>query len=131
MYMDFADKLCYAMSIRGITAKELSHRTNISESRISQYRKGVYKPKTDAMNSLAVGLMVNPNWFDGTSDDMETYQNYQCEGDLTPFDMRLLNCFHKADDNIKKAICLILDVNTKGIKMQQTREFTEEQINDC
>ena len=130
MYMDFAEKLCVAMNVRNVTAKELAHRTGISESRISQYRKGVYKPKTDAMNKLAIGLSVNPNWFDGTSDDMETYQNYQCEGDLTPFDMRLLNCFHKSDDNFKKAICLILGINTKGIKIKQTREFTEDQIND-
>lgn len=130
MYMDFAEKLCVAMSLRNVTAKELAHRTGISESRISQYRKGVYKPKTDAMNKLAIGLSVNPNWFDGTSDDMETYQNYQCEGDLTPFDMRLLNNFHKADNNIKKGICLILGIDTKGIKIKQTKEFTREQIDD-
>jgi transcriptional regulator with XRE-family HTH domain len=128
--MDFAEKLCVAMSIRDVTAKELAHRTGISESRISQYRKGVYKPKTDAMNKLAVGLSVNPNWFDGTSDDMETYHDYQKEGDLTPFDMRLLNAFHNSDDNIKEALCLILGIDAKGVRIEQTREFTEEQISD-
>ena len=130
MYIDFADKLTIAMTARNVTAKELAQRTGISESRISQYKKGVYKPKTDAMTKLAVGLNINPHWFDGTSDDMETYHDYKNEGDLTPFDMRLLNSFHQADDNLKKAICLLLDIDTTGIRISQSRVFTEEQINN-
>lgn len=130
MYMDFIEKLEIAMSLRNVNAKELSKRTGISESRISQYRKGVYKPKRDAMNKLAIGLNINPYWFDGTSEDMETFHDYQKEGDLTPFDMRLLNAFHKADNNIKEAICLIIGIDTKGHAIKQTKEFTESQIND-
>ena len=130
MYMDFSEKLETAMSLRNVNAKELAKRTGISESRICQYRKGVYKPKRDAMNKLATALSVNPYWFDDTSEDMETYHDYQNEGDLTPFDMRLLNAFHKADDNIKEAICLIIGIDTRGYKIKQTKVFTEDQINN-
>lgn len=122
MYMDFSDKLVTAMQVRGVTARELAKRSGISESRISQYRKGVYKPKRDAMNKLATVLGVNPYWFDGTSEDeeIEKYKTLQDARDLTSFEMRLLNQFQLADENVKKGICYILGIDTTG-KMDKSK----------
>ena len=108
--MDFVDKLIRAMQMRGMTSKELAKRSGISQSRISQYKKGVYRPKQDAMIKLATALNVNPYWFDGTSEDMEIYKEYKNVQDLTPFEKQLLNQFQLADENVKKGICCILGI---------------------
>ena len=130
MQLDFSEKLAIAMKTRGVTAKELAKRSGISESRISQYKRGVYKPKSDAMNCLAKALTVNPYWFEGTSDEMDTFPHFQSEHDLTPFDMKLLNMFHRADNNTKEGICLILGIDTRGVNIKQTRVFSDNEINN-
>ena len=131
MDMDFSDKLVAAMQMRGVTSRELAKRSGISESRISQYRKGVYEPKRDARNKLATALHVNPYWFDGTSEDMEI-KKYKTAQDLTPFEMRLLNQLQLADENVKKGICYILGIDATGRKLESKRPngCGESEINE-
>lgn len=129
MFSSFNDRLCYIMSERMITSKELSYRTGISMSRISQYRKGIYKPKSEAMKKLADALIVNQDWLEGISDDMFAYPEYKTVQDLTPFEMRLLNQFQAANDNIKQGICFILGIDTKGTLMNFTKKFSDNEIN--
>ena len=131
MYMDFSDRLVAAMQMRGVTSKELAKRSGIPESTISRYRKGAYKPKRDTMNKLAAALRVNPYWFDGTSEDVEICKKTKMGQDLTPFEMRLLNQFQFADENVQKGICYILGIDTKGKKLESKRpnECGKNEIN--
>ena len=127
----FSERLCQIVKENDISWAELSRRTNLSTARISQYKTGIYTPKPDALFILAEALNVSPDWLGGMSDTKECYPTYRYLQDLTPFDMKLLNAFHKSDDTTKHGICILLGIDANGSNIQQTREFTEEQFNDC
>lgn len=127
---EFKDRLRFAMTYRQTTATELAFRTGISQSRISQYRKGIYRPKSEAVKKIADALMVNPDWLECESEDMEIFPSFKTVEDLTPFEMRLLNQFQKADDNVKRGICYILGIDEKGSKIDVIHTFSDSEIND-
>lgn len=60
-----AERLNKAMEQRGVTARELSKRTGITESDISHYRKGDYQPKRERVYFLSRALNVSPGWLMG------------------------------------------------------------------
>ena len=127
----FSERLCQIVKESNISWAELARRTGMSTARISQYKTGMYAPKSDALFSLAESLNVNPDWLGGISDVKECYPTYRYLQDLTPFDMRLLNAFHRSDDVVKQGICVLLNIDSRGCEIKQTREFSDEQINDC
>lgn len=53
------------MKTREITAAELSRRSGIRASSISDYLKGKYEPKQDKIDKLAEALSVSPAWLMG------------------------------------------------------------------
>lgn len=68
---EFKYRLEKALSIRGMKAIDLVNKTGISESAISQYRKGLTKPKHDRLVKIADALSVNPSWLLGLDVPME------------------------------------------------------------
>lgn len=62
---DFRTRLEYALNFRGLKPVDLSKRTGISESTISQYRSGYAKPKEKKLLTLANALSVSPSWLMG------------------------------------------------------------------
>ena len=61
-----------ALTMSGISARELSRRTNIAESVISQYRSGRMKPRdTERVYLLASVLNVSPGWLMGYDSSMQ------------------------------------------------------------
>jgi len=126
----FSDRLCQAVEENNISWADLARRTKLSTARISQYKTGLYTPKSESLYLIAEALNVNPDWLGGMSDSKECYPTYRYLQDLTPFDMRLLNAFHKSDDSVKQGICVILGLDSKGTKIVQTREFSEDEINN-
>lgn len=54
-----------ALQQSGLTAAELSRKTGISESTISQYRSGYSQPKKERGEILAKALDVDPAWLMG------------------------------------------------------------------
>ena len=67
----FKERFNEALSIRNIKPIELSEKTGISESTISQYRSGYAKPKDDKLVVLSNALDVNPVWLMGLNVPME------------------------------------------------------------
>ena len=63
-----AKRLNEAIARKNITAVELSRKTGISESDISNYRHARYLPKQGNVFLLALALNVNPSWLWGLSD---------------------------------------------------------------
>lgn len=61
----FAQQLKTAMRERGITQTELSTRTGISKSGISQYLSGIHKPGDKALTALADALDVPEEYLVG------------------------------------------------------------------
>lgn len=67
----FANRLNTAMRIRNIKATELSERTGISKSSLSEYINGKYEAKQDGVYLLAKALDVNEAWLMGLDVPME------------------------------------------------------------
>lgn len=67
----FSKRLNEALSIRGMKPIELSEKTGLHKSRISQYINGVYEAKQDALYVIAKALNVNEAWLMGYDVPME------------------------------------------------------------
>ncbi len=61
----FAERLIEAMRIRNIRAIKLCEMTGLSQSDISNYRHGYYKPNPASLIKIAKALDVAPEWLDG------------------------------------------------------------------
>lgn len=67
----FANRLKTAMRIRNLKATELSEKTGISKSSLSEYINGKYEAKQDGVYLLAQALNVNEAWLMGLDVPME------------------------------------------------------------
>lgn len=77
MSIHFINRLKSIMSERKITQSELSKRTGIRQSSISDWLNGRYEPKQDKIYIIAQALGVSPSWLLGydetTSNQTEGY----------------------------------------------------------
>lgn len=77
MSIHFINRLKNIMSERKITQSELSKRTGIRQSSISDWLNGRYEPKQDKIYLIAQALGVSPSWLLGydetTSNQTEGY----------------------------------------------------------
>lgn len=77
MSIHFINRLKSIMSERKITQSELSKRTGIRQSSISDWLNGRYEPKQDKIYLIAQALGVSPSWLLGynetTSNQTEGY----------------------------------------------------------
>ena len=67
----FSNRLKTAMRIRNIKATELSEKTGIAKSSLSEYINGKYEAKQDGVYLLAKALDVNEAWLMGLDVPME------------------------------------------------------------
>lgn len=67
----FANRLNAAMRLRNIKASELSEKTGISKSSLSEYINGKYEAKQDGVYLLAKALNINEAWLMGLDVPME------------------------------------------------------------
>lgn len=95
----FANRLNTAMRIRNIKASELSEKTGISKSSLSEYINGKYEAKQDGVYLLAKALNVNEAWLMGLDVPMErndfrmaSYDGVDTEG-LDEDDIKEINRF--------------------------------------
>ena len=71
----FSNRLNTAMRIRNIKATELSNKTGIAKSSLSEYINGKYEAKQDGVYLLARALDVNEAWLMGLDVPMERRDN--------------------------------------------------------
>ncbi len=64
----YASRLKYALAKAAVSQKDLSERTGISRTAISQYLSGKYTPSRDRANRLAEVLGVSTGYLDGTEE---------------------------------------------------------------
>lgn len=67
----FSNRLNTAMRIRNIKATDLSEKTGIAKSSLSEYINGKYEAKQDGVYLLAKALSVNEAWLMGLDIPME------------------------------------------------------------
>ena len=71
---EIKDRLAEALQFRGMTAAELSRKSGVDKGSISNYLKGKFLPKSNAIGSMAKALNVSPAWllgYDLTIDGQE------------------------------------------------------------
>lgn len=71
---EIKDRLAEALQIRDMTAAELSRKSGVDKGSISNYLKGKFVPKQNAIGAMAKALNVSPAWllgFDLTIDGEE------------------------------------------------------------
>lgn len=68
-----ANRLKEAMTIRGLRQADLSEKTGIVKSAISQYLSGKVTPKQDKIFLLSEALSVSPAWLMGANVPMEKH----------------------------------------------------------
>ena len=73
--ISFSTRLNEAILIRNIKPIELSRKSGVSKSSISEYLKGKSKPLQDGVLSLAKALDVNEAWLMGSDVPMERQDN--------------------------------------------------------
>lgn len=61
----FSERLSQALKSQGVTQAELSSRTGIPKSAISQYISGKFSPKQDRVYLICKVLGVSPAWITG------------------------------------------------------------------
>ena len=108
----------------GMSYQALAERTGLSKSTLQRFESGKIKNIPLAqLQTLATGLRTTPEWLLGLYDDPDVNSHYMFTSQLTPFDMRLLNNFHKADDEMKKAVCKLLDVEPTWSKFDSPEPY--------
>lgn len=67
---EIKDRLIQVLREKNITPKELSEKTGIPKSSISQYMSGYAKPKQDRIYLISKALDINPTWLLGYDVDI-------------------------------------------------------------
>ena len=80
----FANRLKRAMQIRNIKAIELSEKTGISKSSLSEYISGKYEAKQNGIYLLAKALDISEAWLMGL--DVPMQRNF--DNNITPLDKK-------------------------------------------
>ena len=89
-------RLAKALAIRGMKQSELSEKTKIPKSAISQYLSGIFEPKQDRLYIIAQALNVDPVWLMGFDVPMEKgKENSPNELSLTEGEKMLLDLFNR------------------------------------
>ena len=70
-----AERLKYAMELRGVSQAELCKKTDICKSSVSTYLKGSYEPKQHNIYKMAQVLRVSPDWLAGRDVPIDSAPN--------------------------------------------------------
>lgn len=125
---DFTSRLNRVISEKNIKAAEISRRTGISKPRISQYTKGIYVPKADAICAIANALGVSESYLLGNSDDSSPLYNRSQKFKLLPV-IGEIACGYPVFANQEDDGAVITDIDTdadfcliaKGDSMKDAR----------
>lgn len=101
-YKTFSQRLSEAMTMRNMTAAELSRRTGIGESAISRYKQGVSLPHRVSLSKIAETLCVMPGWLVGDSDVMEGL--CESESGFTKAEKNLVVRYRRLTHNEKELV---------------------------
>ena len=97
----------------GLTQKELSEKTGISESTLSQYKGGYSKPKDKRLALLANALEVAPAWLMGLNVPMEPITDSftiagEAEDEQSARNKEFIELFKDADPVVQESVVNIL-----------------------
>lgn len=104
--VDFGVRLKEALNIRKMTPSELSEKTKISKSSISQYMSGYTNPSDGRIYTLAKALNVSEAWLIGYDVPMQGEKAVVPE--IEPDHLELISLYAMCTDEQKKSIMTLL-----------------------
>lgn len=112
---ELKDRLKTGLEIRDMKPIELSEKTGISKSAISQYLSGYAKPKQDRIYLISKALNVDPGWLMGFDVSMEP----KVSGTLTNYEIASISNKLRTDEGAQRLMQLYFnkldDINKKRI----------------
>lgn len=106
-YQVTAQRLRDALNRAGLRAQDLSNRSGIGKSSISQYLSGSHAPSNKSAGAMAEVLGVNPVWLMGFDVPMNAPL---VPGEFSEFEIAIITALRSADASTRKAVCKLLDV---------------------
>ena len=107
-------RIADALSIRNMKQSELSEKTNIPKSAISQYISGAFEPKQDRIYIIAKALNVSEAWLMGYDVPMERQKQPPIDkGNLTDEEQEWLELFRRIPESSQSAALLLFDLFEK------------------
>lgn len=121
---ELKNRLTLALSIRGMTPIELSEKTGISKSSISQYMSGYSKPKNDRIYLISNALNISETWLLGYNVPMEREEESEdvLLNQLSKRYRQLILDYHSLDTQGQNVVQLIINNELKRVKYQRTLE---------
>lgn len=99
------NRIQQALEIRGMRQSELSGKTGIAKSSISEYIAGKNDPKQKKLLKIANALDVNVEWLLGTCDRMDRISTII---DFTDREKEMVESYRRLDEHSKELISFIL-----------------------
>lgn len=110
---EIKDRIIEALKYNRMSAKELSDKTDIPKSSISQYMSGYAKPKHDRIYLIAKALHVDEAWLIGYDVPMvkETFTQ-----NLSPNEKNLLDIYRVLDDKGQHTVDTVTQMEYERVK---------------
>lgn len=103
-------RIADALSMRNMKQSELSEKTKIPKSAISQYISGAFEPKQDRIYIIAKALNVSEAWLMGYDVPMERQKQPPIDkGNLTDEEQEWLELFRRIPESSQPLARKVLD----------------------
>lgn len=120
--MIISERIFYVMEQKKITQLELSRRTGIATSNISDWKKKKTNPKADCLLSICDALEITPEQLlTGKGIDPE-YKDADMDYEITRADIRILKQIHSLGDEQYKRLIAYLKALQKLEQMESIVE---------
>ena len=120
--MIISERICYVMEQKNITQLELSRRTGIATSNISDWKKKKTNPKADCLLSICDALEITPDQLlTGKEIDPE-YKDADMDYEVTKADIRILKQIHSLGDEQYKRLMAYMKALQKLEQMERIVE---------
>lgn len=121
-----ANRLNLAMEMRNMKAVDLSEKTGIGKSSISQYRNGIVNPKQDRIYLMAQALNVNEMWLMGHDVPMERqspapptapyHPELTKRDELTEHEREHIELYRELDERGRNAVDDLTDLHVERVR---------------
>ena len=120
--MIISERIFYVMEQKNITKLELSRRTGIATSNISDWKKKKTNPKADCLLSICDALEITPDQLlTGKGIDPE-YKDADMDYEVTKADIRILKQIHSLGDEQYKRLMAYMKALQKLEQMERIVE---------
>ena len=127
--MIISERIFYVMEQKNITQLELSRRTGIATSNISDWKKKKTNPKADCLLSICDALEITPEQLlTGKGIDPE-YKDADMDYEVTRSDIKILKQIHSLGDAQYKRLMAYMKALQKLEQMENMVEEQRWQIN--